>query len=255
MAVVHLSFDLEEFDTPMEYGASIAMEEMIALSRQGTERILEIVNGHQARSTFFTTVAFAQEVPDLMQNLLANGHELASHGMVHSGVKVPELRESKEKLEELFGRSIQGFRAPRMGALSSADVKAAGYEYDSSLNPCFLPGRYNKFSSPRTIHQEQGLTIVPASVTPVVRIPLFWLTFHNTPFALYEQLCRQTLGKDGHIVLYFHPWEFAEIESPHLRLPYIIRHNSGKKMMERLSRLIDRLSKEHAFMPICENPR
>ena len=253
--IVHLSFDLEEFDTPKEYGVEISDKDMFDISIEGTRNILKIINKYKARSTFFTTVNFARRIPDEINDIINYGHELASHGVFHSGVSIPQLLESREALEEISGKKILGFRAPRMGALSIEEVKKAGYAYDSSLNPCFIPGRYNKFSAHRNIHKDNDVYIVPASVSPVVRIPLFWLTFHNFPLSIYKMLCRSTIEKDGHIVLYFHPWEFTNLHKPELKMPYIIKNNCGEKMIERLSNLIEYLAKYYDFAPICENKR
>ena len=51
----------------------------------------------------------------------------------------------------------------------------------------------------------------PVSVTPHLRIPLFWLAFKNMPYALFLKLTLQTLRKDGYVCLYFHPWEFIDL--------------------------------------------
>lgn len=125
------------------------------------------------------------------------------------------------------------------------DVLAAGYQYDSSINPTWLPGRYNNFHLPRTIYHEGGVKRIPASVSPGIRIPLFWLSFKNMPYSLYLELCKQTLSKDGYCCLYFHPWEFTPIEQ--FGLPGYTRRWCGPKLVERLRRLVTDLSKEADF--------
>ncbi|GAW88340.1 polysaccharide deacetylase [Flavobacterium psychrophilum] len=41
--MVLLSFDIEEFDMPFEYGKSISFEEQIAISIEGTTAILNLL--------------------------------------------------------------------------------------------------------------------------------------------------------------------------------------------------------------------
>ena len=95
---------------------------------------------------------------------------------------------------------------------------------------------------------------IPASVTPWIRFPLFWLSLHNLPESLYHCLVRRVLSHDGYFVTYFHPWEFYELKAhPEFKMPFIIRNNSGQKMVERLDRLIKMLKNyKYSFMTYSE---
>ena len=96
---------------------------------------------------------------------------------------------------------------PRMAKVNYQHIKDAGYLYDSSLNPTFIPGRYNHFTSPKTIFKnENDLLIVPASVTPLLRIPLFWLTFKNTSLKYYCRQLQKCLDTYGYVNIYLHPF-------------------------------------------------
>lgn len=44
-------------------------------------------------------------------------------------------------------------------------LKNAGFEYNSSLNPAFIPGRYIHLNTPRTYFMRKGVMEIPASVT------------------------------------------------------------------------------------------
>ena len=98
--MIYLSFDIEEFDMPKEYGYDIAFERQIAISREGLTAILNLLKKHNAKATFFSTVVFAQQVPDLIERLLSEGHELASHTYYHSEFENAHLKSSKEALEQ-----------------------------------------------------------------------------------------------------------------------------------------------------------
>ncbi len=94
-------------------------------------------------------------------------------------------------------------------------------------------------STPRTYFMKERVLQIPASVTPWVRFPLFWLSYHNLPGALYRWLCRLTVKHDGYMVTYFHPWEFYELgEHPELKMPFIIRNHAGMAMVKRLDSFI-----------------
>ena len=134
-----------------------------------------------------------------------------------------------------------------MMPVDEQEIAKAGYTYNTSLHPTFIPGRYMHLSAPRTHFMKEGVLQIPASVTPLVRFPLFWLSCHNLPFGLYRWLCKRTLKHDSYLVVYFHPWEFYPLgEHPEFRLPFVVRNNAGKGMIERLDKWISAFLREGA---------
>ena len=174
-----LSFDIEEFDVPREHGVELPMEEQARISIAGTEAILDILKEHQVKATFFSTANFAKLAPAVITRLLNEGHELASHGYYHWTFETADLKRSKDALETQAGVTIRGYRQARMMPVAEQEVQRAGYTYNSSLNPTFIPGRYMHLSAPRTYFMKEGILQIPASVTPILRFPLFWLSCHN----------------------------------------------------------------------------
>ena len=235
--MIYLSFDIEEFDMPKEYGYDIAFERQIAISRKGLTAILDLLKKHQMRATFFSTVVFAQQVPDLINRLIEEGHELASHTYYHSDFENEHLKHSKEALEQQFGVTVEGLRMPRMLEVSAKEVKKAGYRYNSSVNPTFLPGRYNKLYVPKRLFNENGLWQIPAAVS-WFRFPLFWLSFHNLPLWLYRFLLTRSVKSIGYAALYFHPWEFTDLHQKEFNFPAYVMRNSGEKMIARFDSLL-----------------
>lgn len=237
---VMLSFDLEEYDVPLEYGVEWdPIAQGMEVSRVGTERILDCLKECDVRATFFCTTNFAKNAPDLMARIVREGHEIASHGCDHWDPQPEHVILSKPILEELTGQPIYGFRQPRMFPVDIQEIKRQGYEYDASLNPAFIPGRYMHLDMPRTWFYTDSLLQIPASVSPWCRIPLFWLSLHNFPLWMYKYLACCTLHHDGYFNTYFHPWEFYSLgEHPEWNMPFIIRHHAGEPMCERLKAVI-----------------
>lgn len=243
--MILLSFDTEEFEVPREHGVSYSLTEGMKVSTYGTVQILDCLKRHGVRATFFCTGNFAQNAPEVMRRIMDEGHEVASHGVDHWETKPTDFLVSKQMIEELTGERIYGYRQPRMFPVNDEEILKAGYWYNSSLNPAFIPGRYMHLNKPRTWFMKGGVMQIPASVTPWLRFPLFWLSLHNLPERLYHWLVRRTLRHDGYFVTYFHPWEFYELkEHPEFKLPWIIIHHSGKEMVNRLDRLVEMLLAE-----------
>jgi len=237
--LILLSFDIEEFDMPFEYERTISFEEQISISRKGTTIILDLLLKHQIKATFFSTVTFAKQVPDLIERIVKEGHELASHGVFHSQFEDKHLLESKLALEKLSGIIINGFRMPRMRDVNNQELFNSGYKYNSSLNPTWLPGRYNHLNKPRTTYKEEGILQIPASVSPILRFPLFWLSFHNLPLSVYQYLALKTIKKDRYLNVYFHPWEFTDLtDKEKFGFPGYVSKNTGHKMVKKFDQFI-----------------
>ena len=238
--MILLSFDIEEFDMPLEYGKTISFEEQISISIAGSEKILDLLEKYQIKATFFSTATFAIHAPQIIHRIVSNGHEIASHTYYHSNFKISHLLKSKQKLEELTGQQVVGFRMPRMQAVDENEVFKAGYQYNSSVNPTYLPGRYNNFHVSRTFFRQDGVLQIPASVTPWFRFPLFWLSFHNLPLWMYQLFCKWTLKTDNYLNIYFHPWEFTNLKQPEkFNFPNYVSKNSGQKMEQRMHQFVE----------------
>jgi peptidoglycan/xylan/chitin deacetylase (PgdA/CDA1 family) len=239
-----MSFDVEEFDMPLEYNQSLSIYEQMDTGFKGLQATMSVINGNDAPCTFFTTAHFANWFADSIKQM-SRKHEIASHTFYHTQYKTADLLQSRLELENITGQPVYGLRMPRMMKVPMQDVIQAGYSYDSSVNPTWIPGRYNNLSLPRTIYYDENMLRVPASVSPRFRIPLFWLAFKNMPYSLFKSLCIQTLKKDGYLCLYFHPWEFTDIWE--FEIPGYAKRWSGEKLQQRLYRLIKDLKAEGDF--------
>lgn len=223
-ATICLTFDLEEFDLPFEFKQQISKEKQMEIATKGMEALLRLIK--DISCTFFTTANYAESNPALLKELAVT-HEIASHSYYHSYFDKTDLKKSKDVLQTISGTEITGFRMPRMAKVNYKDIKDAGYLYDSSINPTFIPGRYNHFTSPKTIFKkENDLWVIPASVTPTFRIPLFWLTFKNSSITWYCKQVQKCLDAYGYVNIYLHPWSlpmYLNLSCLPIWLPILIR--------------------------------
>jgi len=60
--VVLLSFDVEEFDIPEEYGQILNEREKFRVSLKGLEPILQLLERLNIRATFFTTASIIRRL-------------------------------------------------------------------------------------------------------------------------------------------------------------------------------------------------
>lgn len=246
-----LTFDLEEFDLPLEFGCPISDEDQINITNNGLQMLTTLLSEYDIPATFFTTAFYAEKNQEIIKWLSAT-HEIASHAYLHSDFMETDPAESRINLESITGVKIYGFRMPRFRKISLKIIRDAGYRYDSSVNPAYIPGRYNNLFTNRKIHLDykSNLIEVPVSVSPIIRFPLFWLSFKNIPLPIYLNLCKMTIRTDSYLHLYFHPWEFADLES--LNIPRYIKRLSGIAFTERFEKLVMKLGKIASFSTITD---
>lgn len=244
-----LSFDIEEFDVPKERGFDLSLEQGIQISILGTNRILDILKANNVVATLFCTANFVMYATDVVGRAIADGHEIACHGVDHWNPKADDPKVSKEIIENTLQIKVSGYRQPRMFDVDKNLLANCGYVYNSSLNPAFIPGKYMHLNTPRTAFIQDRLLQIPASVTPKTRIPMFWLALHNYPFDVYTKFADMIIKKDGYFTTYFHPWEFVDHpkEIQKCMLP-IVNHNNGTNMCRKLDKLIKHFkSANHSF--------
>ena len=235
-----LSFDVEEFDMPNDFGGDVAESEQLSVGRESFERALEMLDAADITATLFTTARIGEHCADLLRDA-ASRHEIASHGYRHDRFEPGDYARSRDALEAVSGKRVTGFRMARLQPVDAAAARAAGYEYDSSENPIRLPGRYDNRHLPRTPRLTDGLLRIPVSTTPRRRIPLFWLAFRHLPRPVLRASLARTLAADGYLNLFFHPWELLELRSSRHPMPRLVRHRGGRALERRIRGELERL--------------
>jgi len=187
------------------------------------ERILDLLDEHDTKATFFTLGWIAERYPHLVRSIVDNGHELASHGYGHQRVSdlteaafMQDIESAKKILEDLSGQAVKGYRAPSFsigsGNLWAFDcLERAGYRYSSSVYP-IRHDHYGMPDAPRFAHQvRQGLLELP--VTTARFLARNWPAsgggyFRLMPYPLSRWLLNHVNRVDGQpAIFYFHPWE------------------------------------------------
>ncbi len=185
--------------------------------------ILDLLERHDTRATFFTLGWIAERHPALVKEIVRRGHELASHGYAHLRASEQsresfrdDLTHAKALLEDLGGAAVKGYRAPSfsIGAdnLWAHEVIAeTGHRYSSSVYP-IAHDHYGMPQAPRFAWRtDSGLIEIPPS-----SLRLFGRNlpasgggyFRLLPYPVSRWSIRRINRRDGEAcIFYFHPWE------------------------------------------------
>jgi len=150
-----------------EYGANVGMP-----------RLLDVLKRRGVPATFFVPAHTATSYPDLVKQVVTDGHEVACHGYVHESPVNLELTEERELLaksikvlQEVTGVRPQGYRSPAWDLSPNTIPLLEEFElrYDSSM----MSNDFELFYA-RTgdVLNEDGFTKGPES--SVVEFPVAW---------------------------------------------------------------------------------
>ncbi|MBK7814115.1 MAG: DUF3473 domain-containing protein [Rhodocyclaceae bacterium] len=185
-------------------------------------RILQLLDDAGTKATFFTLGWIAERYPQLVREIVANGHELASHGHAHLRASeqteagfYADIQLAKIVLEDVAGHEVKGYRAPSFSIgrdnLWAFDcLERAGYRYSSSIYP-IRHDHYGMPDAPRFAHAVGGLLEIP--VTTVRSLRRNWPAsgggyFRLLPYGVSRWLLKRVNEVDRQAaVFYFHPWE------------------------------------------------
>lgn len=233
MNKILLSFDVEEFDLPFEYNINFPKQEQFEFSFQGLKKVLKILEKNKEQATFFVTASFALKYPQMIRNI-AKTHEIASHSLHHQVKEYneDETRQSKQIIENIIKKPIQGFRFPRLQKVDYNSLKELGFKYSSSISPTYIPGRYNNYFEKRKIIQRNQVFEIPISTTQLIHVPFSWIFFRFLGPSYSKIATLSCMKNPGFTNLFFHPWEFNNLKQ--FKIPFYIKRNSGDKALKML---------------------
>ena len=249
-----LTVDVEEYYHGVEFATALGADGAARLPSRvvaQTERLLDLLDAHAARATFFTLGVVAQRFPRLVRTIVARGHELASHGWDHTPVDRlgadgfrADVRRARRVLEGAAGCPVHGYRAPNYSirpdmAWAFTILAEEGYAYDSSVHP-ITHDRYGFPQAPRFAHRLPGgsqLWEVPVGTARALgtNVPLGGGFFRLFPGALVAGAIASVNRRERQpLVLYVHPWEF-DPRQPRPPMPWShrFRHYVGLAGAER----------------------
>lgn len=222
-----MTVDVEDYFQVSAFEPYISRESWGRLEcrvERNVDRILQLFDRHGVKATFFTLGWIAERYPQMVRRMVAQGHELASHGWSHVRVTQQDqdafrqdIVRTKALLEDVSGQEILGYRAASysIGAdnLWALDVlRETGHLYSSSIYP-IRHDLYGMPEAPRFAFRpgEGDFLEFPVTTFRIANKNLpcgggGW--FRLLPYAGMRWAIRRVNRVDGEAaIFYFHPWE------------------------------------------------
>ena len=223
-----LTIDVEDYFQVSAFAKHIARDSWDSQPcriERNVNRILDLLARNRAHATFFTLGWIAERYPTLVRRIVADGHELASHGYGHRRASEQsqtdfwdDITRSKSLLEDIGGVAVRGYRAPSFSIgernwWALASLRRAGYCYSSSIYPV-RHDHYGMPDAPRFAFAPEGADGLLE--LPVTTVKLFNRNlpaggggyFRLFPYSLSRWcLKRVNTQEQRPCIFYFHPWE------------------------------------------------
>jgi polysaccharide deacetylase family protein (PEP-CTERM system associated) len=262
-----LTIDLEDWYHPELVKRHVAANPQPRVV-EATLPLLDLLDRHRVRATFFILGDVAQKHPDLVRDIHARGHEIASHGMTHTPLWDlddegfgRELSAFRRVITDILGEGVRvaGFRAPTFSMDNGTRYAMRclldhGYAYDTSIFPLKNPV-YGLSGAPCTVYrpdlndlrrqdERSGIVEFPMTVFEWgrLRIPMsggFYLRV--TPYAILKRSLR-SVNRTRPFVIYFHPWELYS-DTPRVRgigfRDRLITYTGMSGAMRKVERLLE----------------
>jgi len=223
-----MSVDVEDYFQVQAFAGQVGRDQWEGLERRvepNTETVLQMFSDFGVKATFFALGWVAERHGSLIRRIVAEGHELASHGFAHrrADEQTPDefradVRRAKKVLEDVSGARIRGYRAATfsIGArnLWAFEVLAEeGYAYSSSVYP-IRHDLYGMPAAPRFAFYPDGRDGIEEFPITTLRLANLNLPcggggyFRLLPYPLSRWALRRVNEVDrGPCIFYFHPWE------------------------------------------------
>jgi polysaccharide deacetylase family protein (PEP-CTERM system associated) len=265
---VALSVDVEEYFHAWALSSVIAPADWPSCPSRvefAMRRVLDLLAATQVTATCFVLGWVAERCPDLVRAIVADGHELASHGYAHLkvGEQSPaafteDVHRARAILEDLGGVAVHGYRAPSFSIGAQEwwafdRLAEAGYRYSSSLNPIHHD-HYGLPEAPRHPFRPTDADLVEV---PVATLAMGWRIpcggggyFRLLPYA-FSRACLTHISRRERlpVAFYFHPWEIDAEQprvaglSPRARFRHYVN-------LTRMEGKLARLVRDFAWVPV-----
>jgi len=266
-----LSVDVEEYFHPSELARHVRpgqWSSLPSLVEPQTHRVLDLLERHSVKGTFFVLGWVAKRHPRLVRQIADAGHEIGCHSYAHQliyNLTADEFRQDTVRavkaIEDACDITPRVYRAPSYSVTSQSiwalEILAeCGFTHDSSIYP--IP--HDRYGIPgfgvqaRTLWTPSGsiveVPIAAAALSKTRMAPVGGGAYLRLlPYRYTAAGIRRINRREHHAACtYFHPWEL-DPQQPRLARGWISRLRTYSGLSSMYGKL-DRLLTDFEFAPL-----
>lgn len=232
--MVLFTFNIVNVEAGAKKGASVTDEERLAVTENNSRAILRILDIHDVKASFFIEVSIAEKLQTLIKAISSKGHEIAFY---HTDSTLQKIEDTKKSVEDLLEKQIRGIRQ-KDHKLPHEELKMLGFGYVSNIDHADILFPFKRLKRDTEITEEDGVSIVPESISPYSQLPYNDFVFQVLPMKYYRNMVFETLKKDDFVLIYLSSWQFTDFSRHRFNIPFYRKWNSGKKIEDKLDKLL-----------------
>ncbi|REC62128.1 polysaccharide deacetylase [Chryseobacterium pennae] len=228
--MILLTFNIANIEAAAKNGAHITDEVRLKITAENTKAILRILDIHDTKASFFVEISLAEKLQNLIKAISSQGHEIAFYNKSSS---LEEIENAKKNIQDLLEKQIRGIRQKDV-KISQESLKLLEFNYVSNIDNANILFPFKRLKRDTEITEEDGLSIVPESISPYSQLPYNDFVFQILPMKYYQNMVLETLQNEEFVLIYLNIWQFTDFNKHRFDIPFYRSLFSGKKMEDKL---------------------
>ncbi|PQA95170.1 polysaccharide deacetylase [Chryseobacterium shigense] len=232
--MILLTFNIVNIEAEAKNSLQISDEERLKVTEGNTKAILRILDIHDIKASFFVEISIAEKLQNLIKAISSKGHEIAFYNL---NSDLQTIEEVKKNIQDILEKQVRGIRQKDF-KLAQENLKLLEFNYVSNIDHADILFPFKRLKRDTEINEQDGLSIVPESISPYFQLPYNDFMFQILPMKYYKNMVFETLKNDDFVLIYLNSWQFTDFKKYPFDVPYYRSLFSGKKMEDKLEALL-----------------
>ena len=228
--MILLTFNIINHHRKFRKNELMSDDEILKITENNVSSILRILENHHVLVSFFIEISLVEKVKPLIKKIVSKGHEIA---LYNDNSEISEIETVKRNTEDFIEKIIRGIRQKDV-TVSVNELKQMEFSYISNIENANILFPLKRLQRSTKIIEENGVSIIPESISPYSQIPYNDFVFQTVPLKFYQNMVNETLKNEDFILIYMNSWQFTDFEKFRFRIPFYRKYTSGRTMSDKL---------------------
>lgn len=228
--MILLTFNIINHHRKFRKNQLMSDDEILKITENNASSILRILENHHVLASFFIEISLVEKVKPLIKKIVSKGHEIA---LYNDNSEISEIETVKRNTEDFIEKIIRGIRQKDV-TVSVNELKQMEFSYISNIENANILFPLKRLQRSTKIIEENGVSIIPESISPYSQIPYNDFVFQTVPLKFYQNMVNETLKNEDFILIYLNSWQFTDFEKFRFRIPFYRKYTSGRTMSDKL---------------------
>ena len=228
--MILLTFNIINHHRKFRKNQLMSDDEILKITENNASSILRILENHHVLVSFFIEISLVEKVKPLIKKIVSKGHEIA---LYNDNSEISEIETVKRNTEDFIEKIIRGIRQKDV-TVSVNELKQMEFSYISNIENANILFPLKRLQRSTKIIEENGVSIIPESISPYSQIPYNDFVFQTVPLKFYQNMVNETLKNEDFILIYLNSWQFTDFEKFRFRIPFYRKYTSGRTMSDKL---------------------